>query len=254
MNKKLLLSIITVAFVGGLFTTAYAGPVLTTITLGGNVVVEGDLDMTSGKISNLGAPSDLFDAATKDYVDTNAILDPSTEIQIDDIETQTNKIQMIKDNVANLETTVDSMQLKMNEIELEIPPKGTRADLSMMTAFDSVVFTNVVIFETPITNNGPDKARDVNLIVTATNILDASNLERGFFPKAICTIPVPAASIQFTCRLADIDSGDTETIRIHIVALGTPQARNIDINVVAFSETADPVPGNNEDSASSNPT
>jgi len=43
---------------------------LITITLAGDVVIEGDLDMTNGKISNLVTPSVPADAATKGYVDS----------------------------------------------------------------------------------------------------------------------------------------------------------------------------------------
>ena len=64
----IIISLVLVAGAG----TAYAGIVLPTITLGGNVVVEGDLDMTNGKISNLAAPSVPSDAATKSYVDANS--------------------------------------------------------------------------------------------------------------------------------------------------------------------------------------
>ena len=43
---------------------------LITITLSGDVVITGDLDMTNGKISNLVTPSVPADAATKAYVDS----------------------------------------------------------------------------------------------------------------------------------------------------------------------------------------
>jgi hypothetical protein len=42
-----------------------------TITLSGNVVITGDLDMTNDKIRNLGAPTQSSDAATKEYVDSS---------------------------------------------------------------------------------------------------------------------------------------------------------------------------------------
>jgi len=48
---------------------------LITITLAGDVVIEGDLDMTNGKISNLVTPSESADAATKAYVDSLTITD-----------------------------------------------------------------------------------------------------------------------------------------------------------------------------------
>ena len=57
MNNKILFSIIAVAFVGGMFTVAYAGPIMPKITLAGNVDVTGDLDVngpiTSPTITDL---------------------------------------------------------------------------------------------------------------------------------------------------------------------------------------------------------
>jgi len=64
MNKKLLYSIVAVAFVGSLFTVAYAGPAFTTITLAGTV------DMVNNQIKNLQDPTDPQDATTKSYVDS----------------------------------------------------------------------------------------------------------------------------------------------------------------------------------------
>jgi len=58
MNKKILYSIIIVAFVGGMFTVAYAGPIMPTITLAGTV------DMVNNQIT------DPQDATTKFYVDS----------------------------------------------------------------------------------------------------------------------------------------------------------------------------------------
>ncbi len=58
---------------------------LITITLAGDVAIEGDLDMTDGKISNLVTPTDTADAATKGYVDsvpetdTLSLLDCTTD-------------------------------------------------------------------------------------------------------------------------------------------------------------------------------
>ena len=48
---------------------------LITITLSGDVVITGDLDMTNGKISNLITPSVPADAATKGYVDSSPTTD-----------------------------------------------------------------------------------------------------------------------------------------------------------------------------------
>jgi len=45
MNNKILLALIAVAFVGGLFSAAYAGPILPTITLGGDTHTLGDADI-----------------------------------------------------------------------------------------------------------------------------------------------------------------------------------------------------------------
>ncbi|MDH3610843.1 MAG: tail fiber protein [Nitrosopumilus sp.] len=58
-----------VVFAGGA-GTAYAGIALPTITLGGNVVITGDLDMAGEKIENVGDPTADMDAATKGYADS----------------------------------------------------------------------------------------------------------------------------------------------------------------------------------------
>jgi len=58
-----LIVLISVVFVAGI-GTAYAGIVLPTITLGGNVEVIGNLDMTNGKITNLAPPTNPSDAVT----------------------------------------------------------------------------------------------------------------------------------------------------------------------------------------------
>ena len=48
-RNKIVYSLIGIAFVGGLFSAAYAGPALTNITLGGNVDVLGDAHVAAGK-------------------------------------------------------------------------------------------------------------------------------------------------------------------------------------------------------------
>lgn len=64
MNNKILYGIISVAFVGGLFSAVYAGPILPTITLAGTV------DMVNNQIKNLQDPTDPQDAATKAFVES----------------------------------------------------------------------------------------------------------------------------------------------------------------------------------------
>ncbi len=49
MKHKLVYAIVALAFVSGIFATAYAGPALTNITLGGNVDVLGDAHVAAGK-------------------------------------------------------------------------------------------------------------------------------------------------------------------------------------------------------------
>ena len=45
MNKKLLFSIIAVVFVGGMFTVAYAGPIINTITFTGLAIFKENVQM-----------------------------------------------------------------------------------------------------------------------------------------------------------------------------------------------------------------
>jgi len=67
-----LIVLISVVFVAGI-GTAYAGVVLPTITLGGNVEVIGNLDMTNGKITNLGPPTNPSDAVNLGSITTYEI-------------------------------------------------------------------------------------------------------------------------------------------------------------------------------------
>ncbi|HUU48192.1 MAG TPA: tail fiber protein [Nitrosopumilaceae archaeon] len=69
ISKKILIVLIVIVFASGA-GTAYAGIVLPTITLGGNVVITGDLDMEGEKIKNLANPTVNTDAATKGYADS----------------------------------------------------------------------------------------------------------------------------------------------------------------------------------------
>ena len=70
--SKNLLIVLVIVFVGGV-GTAYAGIILPTITLGGNVEVIGNLDMTNGKISNLAEPTNPSDAVTFSSIQTYEI-------------------------------------------------------------------------------------------------------------------------------------------------------------------------------------
>ena len=67
-----LIVLISVVFAAGI-GTAYAGVSLPTITLGGNVEVIGDLDMTNGKISNLADPTNPSGAVTFNSITTYEI-------------------------------------------------------------------------------------------------------------------------------------------------------------------------------------
>lgn len=69
ISKNFLILLIVLVFVGGA-ETAYAGIFLPTITLGGNVVITGDLDMAGEKIKNVANPTISTDAATKGYADS----------------------------------------------------------------------------------------------------------------------------------------------------------------------------------------
>lgn len=234
-----LISIISLAGIG----TAYAGMVLPSINLAGNVVADGDLDMTGGVISNILTPLASLDIATKDYADTNAILDPTTQAQIDNIESESAKIQMLKDDVDNLETKVTSLQQTLRSIEekvFNLPPESDRADLSVTKTYLGIIFS-AHFFEIVITNNGPDIASEVTFTDTATSTEFVPNF--GTFADTICTTPVPGVlTVEITCIVGDISPGDTRTI-----PFGMASHPNMDNHVVVSSNTIDPMLGNNED-------
>ena len=85
-TRTSLIVLISIVFVAGI-GTAYAGISLPTITLGGNVDVTGDLDMTNGKISNLADPTNPTDAVNLNSVKTYEIVTPTTVLSSGETDT-----------------------------------------------------------------------------------------------------------------------------------------------------------------------
>ncbi len=83
----------------------------------GVVTLSETLNMNNNQIKNVQIPTDPQDAATKEYVDTTAILPPSTQTQIDNIETETDKIQMVKNDVTNIKTTVNNFDKSFSQVK-----------------------------------------------------------------------------------------------------------------------------------------
>jgi len=71
MNKKILYSIIGLVLVGGLFSAVYAGPIINTITLAGNVLITGDTQI-DGNLNVDGTLTASNLAVGPHTVDTNA--------------------------------------------------------------------------------------------------------------------------------------------------------------------------------------
>ena len=77
LNSKILYMIISLAFVGGMFSAAYAGPILPTITLAGNVhttgdsVVDGDLSVGGVSFAALDARIAALETSTVPMVIAN---------------------------------------------------------------------------------------------------------------------------------------------------------------------------------------
>ena len=65
----------------------------------GVVTLDSPLNMGTNQINNIAEPTASTDAATKSYVDSNSGIDPATQAQINNIETETNKIQILKNDV-----------------------------------------------------------------------------------------------------------------------------------------------------------
>jgi len=63
-TKNSILIIIAIVFVGGLFSVAYAGPIINTITLAGNVLVSGDLSVLGTITSQNSFPPDGTDSVS----------------------------------------------------------------------------------------------------------------------------------------------------------------------------------------------
>jgi len=98
LNSKIVSVIISLAFVGGMFTAVYAGPVIATITLDGNVHTTGDStvdgDLTVGGVSFAALEARIAS------LETTAI--PSLQASVLDIET--NKVPMITANEVMITT------------------------------------------------------------------------------------------------------------------------------------------------------
>jgi len=120
-----LIAIISVAFVGGLFTAAYAGPILPTITLAGNVVVTDDLTVDTDTLV-VDSTNDRVGIGTTSPASALHILSASPTISLDDTDSAVLggfiDFQEGGARVANIVWNSD-----INKLFIETQPSGTRA-------------------------------------------------------------------------------------------------------------------------------
>lgn len=155
INNKVLYSIIAVAFVGGLFTAAYAGPILPMITLGGDVTITGDMicpgcvdsaEIADGTITQ----ADLgFNSVGALQIQSNAVGDGElAENSVGFFEIQKDAVR--KDEIAS--NSVGSDELRTNSVnkakitangvglsEIDITITTYDADTSFVTTIPATV-------------------------------------------------------------------------------------------------------------------
>jgi len=120
MKHKLVYAIVAVAFVGGLFSAAYAGPILNTITLAGNVQVNGDLNVDGTITGDVSGVTLAGDTQIIQNVGTEPILELTTT------PTSTAPPFLVTDSSANELFKINqdgSIQIGSNTIVIE--PDGT---------------------------------------------------------------------------------------------------------------------------------
>jgi len=101
-NSKILSVIISLAFVGGMFTAVYAGPVIATITLDGNVHTTGD-SIVDGDLSVGGVSFESLDARI-------AALESGTDTTVP-------MLSMVSDHGIMIDANLDAIAINALDIE-----------------------------------------------------------------------------------------------------------------------------------------
>jgi len=125
-NSKILSVIISLAFVGGMFSAVYAGSVIATITLDGNVhttgdsIVDGDLSVGGVSFAALDARIAALEAGTDPTIPIISMIDThDTQITTleDGTDTTVPMLSMVSDHGIMIDANVDAITINALDIE-----------------------------------------------------------------------------------------------------------------------------------------
>ncbi len=164
LNSKILYAIISLAFVGGMFTSVYAGPILPTITLAGNVhttgdsVVDGDLSVGGVSFAALDSRIAFLETSTVPMVIANEAMITTHDTTLTTHDT-------------TLTTQGNTLTTQGNTLTTQGNTLTTQGN--MLTTHDSTLTTH----DTMILSNQAD---------IATNVAAIESIETGNPPAIIC--------------------------------------------------------------------
>jgi len=164
LNSKILYAIISLAFVGGMFTSVYAGPILPTITLAGNVHTTGD-SVVDGDLSVGGVSFAALD------------------LRLTALETST--VPMVIANEAMITTQGNTLTTQGNTLTTQGNTLTTQGNT--LTTHDTTLTTQG---NTLTTHDGMILSHDTMILANeasiASNAAAIESIETGNPPPVIC--------------------------------------------------------------------
>ena len=169
INNKVLYSIIAVAFVGGLFTAVYAGPIMPMITLAGDVTITGDMtcpgcvdsaDIADGTITEFDLGTDSVGADEIKTASVGFIELAANAVRTGDILDETIQSRDIKDGTITADDLAqgsvgDSLTIYKNTNGVNGNIAGASCDTGDTVLGGGGIVIGVPIGTIPITASGP---------------------------------------------------------------------------------------------------
>jgi len=178
LNSKILYAIISLAFVGGMFTSVYAGPILPTITLAGNVhttgdsVVDGDLSVGGVSFAALDSRIAALETTTVPMVIANEAMittqGNTLTTQGNTLTTQGNTLTTQGNTLTTHDSTLTTQGNTLTTHDSTLTTQG-----NMLTTHDTMILTN----QADIVTNQAD---------IVTNSAAIESIETGNPPPVIC--------------------------------------------------------------------
>jgi len=171
LNSKILYAIISLAFVGGMFTSVYAGPILPTITLAGNVhttgdsVVDGDLSVGGVSFAALDSRIAALETTTVPMVIANEAM---ITTQGNTLTTQGNTLTTQGNTLTTQGNTLTTQGNTLTTQDSTLTTQG-----NMLTTHDGMILSNAA----DIVTNQAD---------IVTNSAAIESIETGNPPPVIC--------------------------------------------------------------------